>query len=255
MRWFVPAATIAHACRSCQRSVFQVYSAQIDSLCKLFVNSAALIQTHFKTERGKDLIAHITGKLIQKQPNSVIVDVGGVGYELIVPLSTFYDLGEDGAVVSLRVHTHVREDALQLFGFRTEREKKLFLLLVSVSGIGPKLAITVLSGLSAEELVQAIRTSNLVKLVGIPGVGKKTAERMLVELKDKVAAILPPGLEEPASLAAQSSEAMREDVISALVNLGYQKAQAERALNAVLKQTPDAKFEAALKSSLRSLAS
>jgi Holliday junction DNA helicase RuvA len=207
------------------------------------------------------LIAHLTGKLIQKQPNSVIIqvggDAGGVGYELTVPLSTFYDLGEEGAVVSLRVHTHVREDALQLFGFRTEREKKLFLMLVSVSGIGPKLAITVLSGLSAEELIQAIRASNLAKLVAIPGVGKKTAERMLVELKDKVATILPPGLEEPAgtSAAANSGEAMREDIISALVNLGYQKAQAERALNAVLKQTPDAKFETALKSALRNLAS
>lgn len=201
------------------------------------------------------MIAHITGKLIQKQPNSIVVDVGGVGYELTVPLSTFYDLGEEGAGVSLRVHTHVREDALQLFGFRTEREKKLFLMLLTVSGIGPKLAITVLSGLSVEELVQAIRAGNLAKLVAIPGVGKKTAERMLVELKDKVAGILPPGLEESVSAAAQSGEAMREDVISALVNLGYQKAQAEKALNAVLKQTPDVRFEVALKSALRNLAS
>jgi Holliday junction DNA helicase RuvA len=201
------------------------------------------------------LIAHITGKLIQKQPNSIVVDVGGVGYELTVPLSTFYDLGEEGAAVSLRVHTHVREDALQLFGFRTEREKKLFLMLLTVSGIGPKLAITVLSGLSVEELVQAIRAGNLAKLVAIPGVGKKTSERMLVELKDKVAGVLPPGLEEPVSAAAQSGEAMREDVISALVNLGYQKAQAEKAVNAVLKQTPDVRFEVALKSALRNLAS
>lgn len=202
------------------------------------------------------MIAHITGKLIHKQPNSIIVDVSGVGYELTVPLSSFYDLGEAGTEVSLRVHTHVREDALQLFGFRTEREKKLFLLLISVSGIGPKLAITVLSGLSTEELVQAIRASNLAKLVGIPGVGKKTAERMLVELKDKVAAILPPGLEEAATRTtfAQTGEAMREDVISALVNLGYQKALAEKAVNAVLKQTPDAKFEVVLKQALRSLA-
>ena len=134
------------------------------------------------------MIAQISGKLIHKQPNSVIVDVGGVGYELTVPLSTFYDLGEPGADVSLRVHTHVREDALQLFGFRTDREKKLFLLLLTVSGIGPKLAVTVLSGLSVEELVQALRAGNLAKLVAIPGVGKKTAERMLLELKDKAAA-------------------------------------------------------------------
>lgn len=203
------------------------------------------------------MIAHITGKLIHKQPNAIIVDVGGVGYELTVPLSTFYDLGEAGTEVSLRVHTHVREDALQLFGFRTEREKKLFLLLVSVSGIGPKLAVTVLSGLSAEELVQAIRAGNLAKLVGIPGVGKKTAERMLLELKDKAAAILPPGLEEASSAGgavAQTGDAMREDVISALVNLGYQKAQAEKAVGTVLKDSPDANFTTTLKQSLRTLA-
>lgn len=200
------------------------------------------------------MIAHITGKLIHKQPNSIIVDVGGVGYELTVPLSTFYDLGEAGTEVSLRVHTHVREDALQLFGFRTDREKKLFLLLVSVSGIGPKLAVTVLSGLSAEELVQAIRAGNLAKLVGIPGVGKKTAERMLLELKDKAAAILPPGLEEPPGTVAQTGDAMREDVISALVNLGYQKPLAEKAVGAVLKDSPDANFTTTLKQSLRTLA-
>ncbi|HQR34932.1 MAG TPA: Holliday junction branch migration protein RuvA [Blastocatellia bacterium] len=201
------------------------------------------------------MIAHISGKLIQKQPNSIIVDVSGIGYELNVPLSTFYELGEVGATVSLRVHTHVREDALQLFGFRTEAEKKLFLLLNSVSGIGPKLAITVLSGLSAEELIQAIRAGNLTKLTGIPGVGKKTAERMLVELKDKVAAILPPGLEDSTtSVLAHTGDTMREDVISALVNLGYPRAQAEKAVNAALKQTPDERFEAILKSALRSLA-
>lgn len=201
------------------------------------------------------MIAHISGKLIQKQPNAIIVDVSGVGYELNVPLSTFYELGEVGANVSLRVHTHVREDALQLFGFRTEAEKKLFVLLNSVSGIGPKLAITVLSGLSAEELIQAIRAGNLTKLTGVPGVGKKTAERMLVELKDKVAAILPPGLEDATTVViAQTGDAMREDVISALVNLGYPRAQAEKAVNAVLKQTPDERFEAVLKSALRSLA-
>ncbi|MFN0109462.1 MAG: Holliday junction branch migration protein RuvA [Blastocatellia bacterium] len=201
------------------------------------------------------MIAHISGKLIQKQPNSIIVDVSGIGYELNVPLSTFYDLGEVGSIVSLRVHTHVREDALQLFGFRTEAEKKLFLLLNTVSGIGPKLAITVLSGLSAEELIQAIRAENLTKLTGIPGVGKKTAERMLVELKDKVAAILPPGLESSTTaVIAQTGDAMREDVISALVNLGYVRVQAEKAVGAVLKEMPDANFTTALKQSLRMLA-
>ncbi|MGH9842437.1 MAG: Holliday junction branch migration protein RuvA [Blastocatellia bacterium] len=203
------------------------------------------------------MIAHITGKLIQKQPNAVIVEAGGgVGYELTVPLSTFYDLGELGTDVALRVYTYVREDALQLFGFRTEREKKLFLLLVSVSGIGPKLAITVLSGLSAEELIQAIRTENLARLVAIPGVGKKTAERMLVELKDKAAALSTPEMD------AQLREgpivsvgaAMLDDVISALVNLGYQRAAAEKAVTAAMKEKPDVGFEAVLKNALRSLA-
>jgi Holliday junction DNA helicase RuvA len=203
------------------------------------------------------MIAHITGKLIHKQPNAVIIEAGGgVGYELTVPLSTFYDLGELGTEVALRVYTYVREDALQLFGFRTEREKKLFLLLVSVSGIGPKLAITVLSGLSAEDLIQAIRTENLSKLVAIPGVGKKTAERLLVELKDKVAAILPPGLESHADQGPIVSvgAAILDDVISALVNLGYQRAAAEKAATTVMKAKPDAGFEAVLKDSLRTLA-
>jgi Holliday junction DNA helicase RuvA len=202
------------------------------------------------------LIAHITGKLIQKQPNSVIVDVGGVGYELTVPLSTFYDLGEPGAEVSLRAYTYVREDALQLFGFRTEREKRLFLLMIGVSGIGPKLAVTALSGMSAEELIHAIRTENLAKLVGVPGIGKKTAERMLVELKDKVAQLASPEMEEHLRAGAIISvgEAMRDDLISALINLGYQKGAAEKAVTAVMNENPDANFETALKQSLRKLA-
>jgi Holliday junction DNA helicase RuvA len=202
------------------------------------------------------LIAHITGKLIQKQPNSVIVDVGGVGYELTVPLSTFYDLGEPGAEVSLRAYTYVREDALQLFGFRTEREKRLFLLMIGVSGIGPKLAVTALSGMSAEELIHAIRTENLAKLVGVPGIGKKTAERMLVELKDKVAQLASPEMEEHLKAGAIISvgEAMRDDLISALINLGYQKGAAEKAVTAVMNENPDANFETALKQSLRKLA-
>jgi holliday junction DNA helicase RuvA len=200
------------------------------------------------------MIAHLTGKLILKQPNSVIVDVGGVGYELTVPLSTFYDLGDVGVNVSLRVHTYVREDALQLFGFRTDSEKRLFLMLIGISGIGPRLAITVLSGLSSEELIQAIRVNDLARLVSIPGVGKKTAERMLVELKDKVTAIAPPGLEDQLRSGEAASLTIRDDVISALVNLGYPKAIAERALGGVLKETPDAKFETALKLALRKLA-
>ncbi|MDX2032563.1 MAG: Holliday junction branch migration protein RuvA, partial [Blastocatellia bacterium] len=192
-----------------------------------------------------------------KQPNSVIVEAGGgVGYELTVPLSTFYDLGEIGAEVALRVHTHVREDALQLFGFRTEREKRLFLMLLTVSGIGPKLAITALSGLSADELIQAIRFGNLARLVAIPGVGKKTAERMLVELKDKVSQLATPELEAQLSAGAivNTGDAMREDVISALVNLGYARPMAEKTVLNVCKEAPDAGFETVLKQSLKTLA-
>ena len=202
------------------------------------------------------MIAHITGKLIQKQPNSVIVDVGGVGYELTVPLSTFYDLGDTGADVSLRAYTYVREDALQLFGFRTEREKRLFLLMIGVSGIGPKLAITALSGMSAEELIHAIRSGNLAKLVGVPGIGKKTAERMLVELKDKVAQLASPEMEEQLKAGAviSAGAAMHDDLISALINLGYQKAAVEKAVASVIREKPEAGFEMALKQALARLA-
>ena len=202
------------------------------------------------------MIALITGKLAQKQPNSVIIDAGGVGYELTVPLSTFYDLGDEGAVVSLRVYTHVREDALQLYGFRTEREKRLFLLLLGVSGIGPKLAITVLSGLSTEELIEALRQSNLARLVGVPGVGKKTAERMIVELKDKAAALTTPEIEDRvrSGIVANAGDAMREDLVSALINLGYQKSMAEKAVGAIIKDNPEANFTTVLKLALRKLA-
>lgn len=203
------------------------------------------------------MIAQITGKLIQKLPTSVIVEAsGGVGYELTVPLSTFYVLGEVGNDVSLRVYTYVREDALLLYGFQTEREKKLFLLLIGVSGIGPKLAITALSGLSAEELIHAIRVGDLPRLVAIPGVGKKTAERILVELKDKVTALASPELDERlrAGFAANGRDAIRDDVISALINLEYPKAAAEKAVLGVLQDSPEANFETTLKLALRKLA-
>jgi Holliday junction DNA helicase RuvA len=132
------------------------------------------------------MIAYLSGKLFEKEANLVIVDVGGIGYEVIIPLSTFYDLGEIGEDVSLRIFTYVREDVLQLFGFKTVRERELFLLLISVSGIGPKSAITALSGMSADEIIGAIRQNNLGRLNSIPGVGKKTAERLVIELRDKI---------------------------------------------------------------------
>ena len=196
------------------------------------------------------MIALITGKLVQKQPNQIIVEVGGVGYELTIPLSTYYELGDPGMDITLRVHTHVREDALQLFGFRTEQEKKIFLHLTSVTGIGPKLAITILSGMGADDLVRAIHTGDLARLVGIPGVGKKTAERMLVELKEKMQSLSPAAAEKPAMTAA----ALTDDVVSALVNLGYPKNVAEKAASSALKEMPDANFSATLKLALRNLA-
>jgi Holliday junction DNA helicase RuvA len=206
-------------------------------------------------ERTRHLIAHLAGKLIQKQPNAVIVDVGGVGYELTVPLSTFYELGEVGAEVALRAYTYVREDALQLFGFRTDLEKQLFLLLTSVSGVGPKLAITLLSGMSASDLIRALRDNNLARLTGIPGVGKKTAERLVVELRDKVTKLTIETAAESVPVAAGfAGSAISDDVISALINLGYQKTMAEKAVAKVFKVNPDVTFETALKLALGSLA-
>ena len=202
------------------------------------------------------MIAHLSGLLFSKQPNSVIVDINGVGYEVTIPLSTFYDLSEEGSAVALRIHTHVREDALQLFGFRTEREKKLFLLLTGVSGIGPKLGITILSGMSADELIPAIRNNELARLVNIPGVGKKTAERLVLELKDKLSALSSPELEEQFRLAggAASKNSITDDIVSALVNLGFQRAAAEKAVNATIQENPDANFSQLTKLSMRKLA-
>ena len=135
------------------------------------------------------MIAHLSGTLLAKQATSVILDVGGVGYEVTIPVTTFYDLEDIGGQVSLRIYTHVREDALQLYGFRTARERELFTLLISVSGIGPKSGIAMLSGMSADEIITALRTNNLARLTSIPGVGRKTAERLLIELRDRMAAL------------------------------------------------------------------
>src|SRR4030095_8141158 len=142
------------------------------------------------------MIAHLSGTLLSKQATTVIIDVGGVGYEVMIPLSTFYELEEIGSNVQLRIYTHVREDTLQLFGFKTTRERELFLRLISVSGIGPKLGITLLSGMSADEMVASIRSNNLARLTSIPGVGRKTAERLVVELRDKLVALSSSALED-----------------------------------------------------------
>jgi Holliday junction DNA helicase RuvA len=202
------------------------------------------------------VIAHLAGKLIHKQPNSIIIDIGGVGYEVNIPLSTFYQLADVGADVALRVHTHVREDAIQLFGFSTTREKELFLRLTSVSGIGPRLAITMLSGMAAAELVTAIRTNDLGRLTTIPGVGRKTAERVVVELRDRMAAISPEETEQGAAAAAAgrgAAESVRDDTIAALMALGYPRPTAERAVDSSLRDEGDTTIQAVLKRSLKRL--
>src|SRR5688572_59108 len=165
------------------------------------------------------MIGFLSGKILEKDANTVLVDVGGVGYEVTIPLSTFYELGDIGSDVSLRIFTHVREDALQLFGFKTVRERDLYLKLISVQGIGAKSGITMLSGMSADEIVAAIRTNNIARLTSIPGVGKKTAERLVVELRDKIGA-LAAGVSGKASAAAAAeigAERAFDDALSALV--------------------------------------
>jgi len=198
------------------------------------------------------MIAHLRGRLLEKHPNRIIVDVQGVGYEAHVPLSTFYEMPEPGGEITLRVHTHVREEALSLYGFATLLELQLFERLIGVSGIGPKLALAVLSGIEPNELIAAVRHGNVARLTAIPGVGKKTAERIGLELKDKLAAFLP--VEGAASVPASAGESLRTDVLSALINLGYHRPLAERALDAALKSDNAGSFEQTLKVALRELA-
>lgn len=196
------------------------------------------------------MIAHLTGKLLEKHANTAVIDVSGVGYEVTIPLSTFYELGEPGSDVGLRVHTHVREDAIQLFGFNSIRERDLFLRLISVQGVGPKLAITMLSGMSADEMVLAIRKEDLARLTGIPGVGRKTAERLVVELRDKVGDIGG----ESRSQASLPADSVFDDALSALINLGYQRPAAEKALNTATKEGTESTVQKLLRRSLQILA-
>ena len=198
------------------------------------------------------MIARLSGRILEKHPNRIVVDVNGVGYDLFVPLSTFYGLGEPGGQVTLRVHTHVREDALALYGFATSLEQELFERLIGVSGIGPKLALAVLSGIEPQELVRAIERGDLARLTGIPGVGKKTSERLVLELKDRL-----PRVVEASGVAdgsAAGEPALRDDVLSALVNLGYHRPLAEKAVASALKAVPDGGFERTLKQALQELA-
>lgn len=196
------------------------------------------------------MIAHLRGSLIEKHPNRIVVDVGGVGYDVSVPLSTFYGLGEAGSTVALRIHTHVREDALALFGFATRLEQELFERLISVSGIGPKVGLAVLSGIEPPELIRAIERGDLARLTAIPGVGKKTAERIVLELKDRLPhAVSPtlPGEPPPAN-------ALRDDLLSALINLGYHRPLAEKAVESTMTRAAGGDFEQHLRHALRELA-
>src|SRR5215510_10300156 len=204
------------------------------------------------------MIAHLSGTLFSKQATSVILDVGGVGYEVTIPLSTFYDLEDAGSKIDLRIYTHVREDTLQLFGFKTVRERDLFLKIISVSGIGPKLGITLLSGMTADELIASIRTNNLARLTLIPGVGRKTAERLIMELREKVAELSSAQLEEELGAKPEATEptedTARGDALSALLNLGYQRSAAEKAIDAALNEGGEIPVESILRRSLKKLA-
>jgi Holliday junction DNA helicase RuvA len=195
------------------------------------------------------MIGLLHGKLLEKRPNQVILDVGGVGYLVAVPLSTFAALGELHADVTLLVHTHVREDALALYGFLSAREKHFFELLLGASGVGPSLALKILSGMNVEELVPAIRTGDLVRLTKIPGVGRKTAERIIVELKDRLEAVAKE-VDKPAAASPAGAEA---DVKSALVNLGYDERTAESAVAEAQREAGSASFEKLLRVALATL--
>jgi holliday junction DNA helicase RuvA len=193
------------------------------------------------------VIAQLRGRLVRKAPQEAVVDVGGVGYRVCIPLSTFYRLGEPGGEVELLTYTHVREDALALFGFLTAVEQALFERLIAVSGVGPRLAVSILSGIEAPDLVTALQVSDLARLVRIPGVGRKTAERLVLELKDKVQGLV------SADRPPAAGSGTKEDLVSALVHLGYSRPEAERGVDRALEDGPDGRFEDLLRRSLRTL--
>jgi holliday junction DNA helicase RuvA len=197
------------------------------------------------------MISFLRGRVLEKHPNRVTVDVQGVGYDVHVPLSTYYRVAEPPGEVSLRVYTHVREDALQLFGFLTDLERQLFERLISVSGIGPKMGVSLLSGMEARDLLLAVQRGDVARLTGIPGIGKKTAERIVLELKDRVAQL---GVEpEEAAMPVSAGDRLRDDLLSALLNLGYHRPLAEKAVDAALGAGGEPSFEVALKAALREL--
>ena len=197
------------------------------------------------------MIGFLRGQVIDKHPDRLIIDVQGVGYEVHVPLSTYYNVGESGDDISLRVHTHVREDALLLYGFLTSLEQQVFERLIGVSGIGPKLALAVLSGIEADELVGSVQRGDVARLTRVPGIGRKTAERIILELRDRL-----PHLTVASTSGVTSASPLnrlQDDLISALLNLGYHRPLAEKAVDSTLKSESNPSFEQALKTALREL--
>ena len=197
---------------------------------------------------GLNMIAHLRGKLLAKHPNQAVVETAGVGYDVTISVPTFSDLPAAGAEVALHIHTHVREDQIALYGFLRPAEKLLFEKLITVSGIGPKLAITILSGMPADEMVGAIRSNDVARLTRIPGIGRKTAERMVLELRDKL-----PETSAATTPAVPAMNATEEDVLSALLNLGYQRAAAEKALAAATRNAKGTSFDVMFRDSLAAL--
>ncbi|MBW2311798.1 MAG: Holliday junction branch migration protein RuvA [Deltaproteobacteria bacterium] len=200
------------------------------------------------------MIAYLSGTLLSKNPQSLVVDINGVGYQIFIPLSTFYQLPDEREKVSLHIYTHVREDTLRLFGFQTEMEKKVFLLLISVSGIGPRVALNILSGMGFEELLSAIVRADSDRISSIPGVGKKTSQRITLELKEKASKLVG-GIE----IALEQKVEIRdkeiyEDALSALINLGYPNKAAKRAIQIALDKDQEMNIETLLKEALRNLA-
>ncbi len=200
------------------------------------------------------MIARLSGILIEKSITQCVVDVNGAGYRVVVPLTTFYELPEIGQPVVIHVHTHVREDAIHLYGFHAREEREVFQLMISVSGIGPKLAINILSGIAAGELIRAVTEEDLKRLTGIPGVGKKTAERMILELKDK-AIKLGQGAGPVGAMAVKTGDQVKEDALSALVNLGYKGSAVKDVVDRIMRETPEPpSLDQLLKQALKALA-
>jgi len=196
------------------------------------------------------MYAHLSGKLLYKSTEYLVIDVGGVGYQVTVPLSTFYELGEEGSEASLSIHTVVREDSITLFGFLTEDEKTIFTRVIQVSGIGPKTGIGLLSGLSPGEFVDAVLRADVRRISGVPGIGKKTAERIILELRDKMKTLtISSGRTGP----APGPSPLQEDVISALINLGYQKNRVEKSVAEVIREDNPDRFDDLLRRALRKL--